>query len=43
MADPAKILRAVERLPKIQMTDDLDRGYLQTVGKWAKRVSSSSK
>jgi hypothetical protein len=43
MANPEKILRAVERLPKIQMTDDLDKGYLQTLGKWAKKVNSSSK
>src|ERR1700693_638063 len=37
MADAAQILRAVERLPKIEMIDDLDKGYLQTLGKWAKR------
>jgi hypothetical protein len=43
MADSDKILRAVDRLPKIQMTDDLDRGYLQTMGKWAKRIKDSSK
>lgn len=43
MADADKILRAVDRLPKIQMTDDLDRGYLQTMGKWAKRVKDSDK
>jgi hypothetical protein len=43
MADSDKILRAVERLPKIEMTDDLDKGYLQTLGKWAKRVKDSSK
>jgi len=43
MADAEKILRAVDRLPKVQMMDDLDKGYLQTLGKWAKRVSSSSK
>jgi len=43
MADADKILRAVDRLPKIHMTDDLDRGYLQTMGKWAKRVKDSSK
>ena len=43
MADSEKILRAVDRLPKVQMTDDLDRGYLQTMGKWAKRVKDSSK
>jgi len=41
MADPGKILRAVENIPKVQMTDDLDRGYLQTVGKWAKKVKDS--
>ncbi|MDA4115490.1 MAG: hypothetical protein OK442_02910 [Thaumarchaeota archaeon] len=43
MADADKILRVVDRLPKIQMTDDLDKGYLQTMGKWAKRVKDSSK
>lgn len=43
MADAAKILRTVERLPKVQMLDDLDKGYLQTLAKWAKRVNSSSK
>src|SRR5271156_4050821 len=43
MADADKILRAVERLPKIQMMDDLDKGYLQTVGKWAKRLKDSGK
>lgn len=43
MADSDKILRAVDRLPKIQMTDDLDKGYLQTMGKWAKKVKDSSK
>ena len=43
MADSDKILRAVERLPKIEMIDDLDKGYLQTLGKWAKRVKDSDK
>jgi hypothetical protein len=43
MADTDKILRTVERLPKIEMLDDLDKGYLQTLGKWAKRVKDSSK
>ena len=43
MADADKILRAVERLPKLQMMDDLDKGYLQTLGKWAKRVKDSGK
>jgi hypothetical protein len=36
MADAQKILRAAERIPKIQTTDDMDRGYLQTISKWAK-------
>jgi len=43
MSDSDKILRAVDRLPKTQMTDDLDKGYLQTMGKWAKRVKDSGK
>jgi hypothetical protein len=43
MADSDKILRAVDRLPEIQMMDDLDKGYLQTLGKWAKKVKHSSK
>jgi hypothetical protein len=43
MADADKILRAAERIPKIQMMDDLDKGYLQTINKWAKRVKESSK
>lgn len=43
MADPDKIVRAVERIPKVEMTDDLDKGYLQTLGKWAKRVKDSGK
>ncbi len=43
MADSDKILRAVERLPKVDMMDDLDKGYLQTLGKWAKRVKDSKK
>ena len=38
MADADKILRAAERIPKVQMMDDLDKGYLQTMSKWAKRV-----
>jgi len=43
MADPDKILRAAERIPRVEMTDDLDKGYLQTVGKWAKRFKESRK
>jgi hypothetical protein len=42
MADAEKIVRAVERIPRVEMTDDLDKGYLQTMGKWAKRVSSDA-
>jgi hypothetical protein len=41
MADSDKILRAVENIPKVQMMDDLDKGYLQTMGKWVKRVRDS--
>ncbi len=43
MADREKILRAVDRLPKVEMVDELDKGYLQTLGKWAKRVKDSDK
>jgi len=43
MADAEKIIRAVERLPRVEMIDDLDKGYLQTLGKWAKRVKDSKK
>jgi hypothetical protein len=41
MADSDKIVRVAERLPKIEMLDDLDKGYLQTLSKWAKRVKDS--
>ncbi len=41
MADADKILRAAERIPRVQLMDDLDKGYLQTVTKWAKRLKSS--
>jgi len=41
MAEPDKILRAAESIPKVQMMDDLDKGYLQTMGKWVKRVRDS--
>ncbi len=43
MADPEKIVRVAERIPKVEMIDDLDKGYLQTLGKWAKRVRDSGK
>lgn len=36
MADLQKIARAAERIPKNHTTDDMDRGYLQTIAKWAK-------
>jgi len=37
MADYDKILRAAERIPRLQTIDDMDRGYLQTITKWAKK------
>jgi len=43
MADSEKILRAVDRLPKTEMIDDLDKGYLQTLGRWARRTKDSGK
>jgi hypothetical protein len=36
MADTQKILRAAERIPKTHTVDDMDKGYLQTITKWAK-------
>jgi hypothetical protein len=36
MSDAQKIMRAAERIPKTHTMDDMDRGYLQTVTKWAK-------
>lgn len=41
MADPEKILRATERIPKSHTMDDMDRGYLQTIAKWAKSKRGS--
>lgn len=41
MNDTPKILRAVERIPKSHTIDDMDRGYLQTMAKWAKGKPSS--
>jgi len=43
MADSEKILRAADRLPKTEMIDDLDKGYLQTLGRWARRTKDSGK
>lgn len=37
MSDSDKILRAAERIPRLQTIDDMDRGYLQTISKWAKK------
>ncbi len=37
MSDYEKILRAAERIPRLQTIDDMDRGYLQTMTKWAKK------
>jgi hypothetical protein len=38
ISEPAKVSRTAERIPKSHMVDDLDKGYLQTISKWAKRV-----
>lgn len=35
--NPEKVYSTTERITKVQMLDDLDRGYLQTLAKWAKR------
>jgi hypothetical protein len=43
MADREKILRATERIPKSQTMDDMDKGYLQTLAKWAKKTKEPSK
>jgi len=40
MSDYDKILRAAERIPRLQTIDDMDRGYLQTMTKWAKKSRS---
>jgi len=37
MSDYEKILRAAERIPRLQTIADMDRGYLQTMTKWAKK------
>lgn len=37
MTDHEKILRASERLPRLLTIDDMDRGYIQTISKWAKK------
>ena len=43
MADREKILRAAERIPKAQTVDDMDKGYLQTISKWAKKTKEPTK
>jgi hypothetical protein len=43
MADREKILRATERIPKMQTLDDMDKGYLQTISKWAKKTKVAPK
>jgi hypothetical protein len=43
MADREKILRATERIPKSQTVDDMDKGYLQTISKWAKKTKDLTK
>ena len=43
MSDYDKILRAAERIPRLQTIDDMDRGYLQTITKWAKKCRASPK
>lgn len=36
--NPDRIQATTERIAKIQMVDDFDRGYLQTLARWAKRA-----
>jgi hypothetical protein len=43
MSDYDKILRAVERIPRMQTIDDMDKGYLQTMSKWAKKSKIAAK
>ena len=43
MSDYEKILRAVERIPRMQTIDDMDKGYLQTMSKWAKKSKAAAK
>ncbi len=39
--DPERVYGTTERLTKVQVLDDLDRGYMQTLAKWAKRKKKS--
>ncbi|MDA4122288.1 MAG: hypothetical protein OK456_03805 [Thaumarchaeota archaeon] len=43
MADREKLLRATERIPKSQTVDDMDKGYMQTISKWAKKTREAGK
>lgn len=43
MSDREKILRATERIPRAQTTDDMDKGYMQTLAKWAKKTKEPQK
>lgn len=43
MSDYDKILRAAERIPRLHTTDDMDRGYIQTISKWAKKSRSPAR
>jgi hypothetical protein len=43
MSDYEKILRAVERIPRLHTIDDMDKGYLQTMSKWAKKSKAAAK
>jgi hypothetical protein len=43
MSDYEKILRAVERIPRMQTIDDMDKGYIQTMSKWAKKTKAVAK
>jgi hypothetical protein len=43
MTDRERILRATERIPRAQTVDDMDKGYMQTLAKWAKKTKEPSK
>lgn len=38
LLDKEKTRRTTERIMSVQMLDDVDRGYFQTLTKWMKRV-----
>ena len=35
--NPEKVYGTTERITRVQMLDDLDKGYFQTLAKWAKK------